>query len=248
MRKDDEGGGGNPTVMLMPPWPSEGVGQEWNAIMDFKNSIPSLGEFAWKAYELVGAGDVPDKWADAIAGDWTHVSEVACAARNLGDYCEAFQSRLAAVVGSARHEWTGNAALAMDAYFTGLGAQVASMKTVLDDIADGVDAMAFGVRHAHDEIENICYSLVDALIGVCVSLGTLAATGWTGLGAGLGAAGLSVSVTFAVVLVNDAVAMLATTIDLVNGFMALFPALLGLVGEIEVVPLPGAGYDNGLLD
>lgn len=232
------GGGGNPTSALVDPWPSPGIGSYWNATIDFKDKIPSLGQFAWKAFDLAGAGDVPDMWGDALAGDWTEVAEVATACRLLGSYCENVQTRLDIVVGTCRQEWTGTAASAMDSYFLGLGATVASMKAVLDDAADAVDGVAFGVRHAHDAVENFCEAIVDALIGICIALGAMAATGWTGLGAALSAAGLGTAVTFAVVLVNDAVKAISTCIDAADGFMALFPALLSLANDVKVVALP----------
>lgn len=241
------GGGGDPTAVLVDPWPSPGIGSYWNATIDFKDKIPSLGQFAWKAFDLAGAGDVPDKWGDMLAGDWTEVARVATAARLLGSYCEGVQSRLDAVVGSCRQEWTGNAAYAMDAYFAGLGSSVASMKGILDDVADAVDGVAFGVRHAHDAVENFCEAIVDALIGICVALAAMATTGWTGVGALLSSAGLGTAVTFAVVLVNDALKAISTCIDVADGFMSVFPALLSLAGDVQVVALPGP-YEHGALD
>lgn len=248
--RDDSGlggGGGDPTSVLVDPWPSPGIGSYWNATIDFKDKIPSLGQFAWKAFDLAGAGDVPDAWGDALAGDWTQVAEVATAARLLASYCEGFQTRLDVVVGTSRGEWTGTAAQAMETHFAGLGAVVAQMKPILDDIAEAVDGVAFGVRHAHDAVENFCEAIVDALIGICVALAAMATTGWTGVGGVLSGLGLGTAVTFAVVLVNDALKAISTCIDVADGFMALFPALLSLAGDVTVVALPDP-YQHEALD
>lgn len=245
MRRDDIGGGGwDPSVVLVDPYPSPEVGEEWNAVADFMHAIPSLGQFAWKAFEMISGTDVPNAWGDMIAGDWTEVSKVATACRLLGQYCEGYEQRLSAAVDVARYSWQGTAAQAMETYFVGLGASVGDMKAVLDDIAKEVDSMAFGIRHVHDEVASICESIVDALIGICVSLATLAGAGWTGFGAIAGGLGLSASVTFAISLVNDAVGAIQTAFDIGEGIMSTLAAMLSLAGEIEVVPLPGSAYDN----
>ncbi|MBM6401268.1 WXG100 family type VII secretion target [Phycicoccus sonneratiae] len=248
MRRDDVGAGGDPASVLVEPWPADAVGEEWNAVSDFMHSIPSLGQFAWKAFELVSGQDVPDMWGDMIAGDWTNVSRVATACRLLGGFCQAYEARLDSAVAVARYEWHGTAAQAMDTYFAGLAASVGSMQEALEDIAKAVDSMAFGIRHCHDEVASICESLVDAILGVTISLGAMAASGWTGFGAIASGFGLSASTLFAISLVNDAKAAMQTAFDLAEGIMSTLTAMLSLVGEIEVVPLPSDPYDNRVAD
>lgn len=248
MRRDDAGGGGDPASVLVEPWPSDKVGEEWDAVENFMHSIPSLGQFAWKAFELVSGEDVPNAWGDLIAGDWTAVSKAATACRMLGAFCDGYQARLDSAVTVARSEWTGTAAQAMDTYFSGLAASVGAMQEALEDIAKSLDTMAFGIRHCHDEVASICEMLVDAVLGVTICLGAMAASGWTGFGAVASGFGLGAATAFAISLVKDAVSAMQTAFDVAEGIVGTMTAMLSLAGDIEVVPLPSSPYDNRVAD
>ena len=244
----DGGGGGYPAANLITPYPSQPIGEEWDAITGFVGRIPSLGHFGWKAFELVSGEDIPAYWADKLAGNWDEVATCAAAARNLGDFCGSLATGISGQVQVARQSWTGEAAEAMEVYFAGLTAQLDTMKDNLQTLADDCDTTAFGIRHCYTAVENIVESLMDALIGICIALAAAAAGSWTGIGGLLGAAGVGAGVTFAISLVNDAIGAMETAFQLADGVMAVFPATLGLVKSTQVVQIASHGYVNNLVD
>jgi hypothetical protein len=249
MRKEPEGGGGGyPASTLIAPYPEEPVGEEWDAITNFVGKIPSLGKFGWKAFELVSGEDIPDYWADKLAGNWDEVATVASATRNLSDFCKSLSVAVNAQVTVARQTWTGEAAEAMELYFVTLTIQLDTMEKNLASLADSCNETAFGIRHCYQTVENIVESLLDALIGICIALAAAAAGSWTGIGGLLGGLGVGAGVVFAITLVNDAIAAMETAFEIAEGVMAVFPATLGLVKETQIASIASHGYINNLVD
>lgn len=239
-----EGGGGhNPSAWLTTPVAEDAIPDEWEAIMNARDKIPSFGSMAMKAWEEMGGDSIPDAWTEMLAGDWKDVSKVADALRNLGKFCESYGSSLDGAVLAAQSAWTGEAANAMVTYFAGVSAQLDSLKGELDTIADACNDAAFGVYECGQSVEDGIEVIFDLVITAAVALAAAAASSWTVVGGLAGAAAAGAAILLAISKVKMVLDAIDLAFQIANGVLGVVITASAAVAESVDVSLPG-DYDN----
>ncbi|MEO5983121.1 MAG: hypothetical protein ABIQ13_12495 [Pedococcus sp.] len=242
-----EGGGGyNPSGWLTTPVAEDAIPDEWEAIMNARDKIPSLGSMAMMAWEEMGGDGIPDAWSEMLAGDWKDVSKVASALRNLGKFCESYASSLDSAVLSARSDWTGEASNAMVTYFAGVSAQLDGLRGDLDTIADACNEAAFGVYECGQSVQDGIEAIFDLVITAAIALAAAAASSWTVVGGLAGAAAAGAAIIAAISKVKLVVDAIDLAFQIANGVLGVVVTAAAAIGESVDVSLPG-DYDNKAL-
>lgn len=239
-----EGGGGyNPSGWLTTPIPEDAIPDEWEAIMNARDKIPSFGSMAMKAWEEMGGDSITEAWSEWLAGDWKDVTKVSDALRNLGKFCESYSGSLDGAVLAAQAAWTGEASNAMVTYFAGVSAQLDGLKGDLDTIADACNEAAFGVYQCGQSVEDGIEAIFDLVITAAVSLAAAAASSWTVVGGLAGAAAAGAAIIAAISKVKMVVDAIDLAFQVGNGVLGVIATSAAAIGESVDVSLPG-DYDN----
>ncbi|GAA2731583.1 hypothetical protein GCM10009867_05520 [Pedococcus aerophilus] len=239
-----EGGGGyNPSGWLTTPVAEDAIPDEWEAIMNARDKIPSFGSMALKAWEEMGGDSIPDAWSEMLAGDWKDVSKVADALRNLGKFCESYASSLDSAVLQAQSGWTGEASNAMVTYFAGVSAQLDGLKANCDEIADACNGAAFGVYECGQSVEDGIEAIFDLVITAAIALAAAAASSWTVVGGLTGAAAAGAAIIAAISKVKLVLDAIDLAFQIANGTLGVIATSASAIAESVDVSLPG-DYDN----
>lgn len=244
VQKAEGGGGGyNPSGWLFEPAPEDAIPDEWEAIINARDKIPSLGSMALEAWEKMGGDGIPSAWSDMLAGDWRDVSKVSAALRNLGKFSDDYAAALDSHVSIALTGWTGVAADAMSVYFVGVSAQLRNLKTTLDSIADDCNEVAFGVYECGVSVEDGVEVIFDLVITAAVALAAAAASSWTVVGGLVGGGAAAAAIVAAISKVKLVIDAIDLAFQIANGTMGVLATLCGAIAESVDVSLPG-DYDN----
>lgn len=244
MRDPDVGGGGiNPSGWLMEPFPEKAIAEEWDTILDVKDKIPGLGNFALFVWEEISGDDIPNAWGEMLAGDWKEVATTSCALRNLGKFCTSYAQALDLSVSAAAAGWEGQAASAMVTYFAGLSAQLDDLATQCDELADECNGIAFGIYEAKTSVEDGVETVFDLVLAAALSLAAAAASSWTVVGGFAGAAAAAATIATAVTKVFQIVGAIEAAFEVANGILGVIASLAPGLGSTVDVNLPG-DYDN----
>lgn len=233
------GGAHDPSGWLFEPVPEDAIPDEWEAILNVRSKVPSLGAMAMTAWEKAGGDDIPAAWSEMLAGDWRDVSRVSAALRNLGEFCEDYAQSLDAGVSLATSGWTGTAADAASTYFAGVSVQLRELKGTLDQVADDCNEVAFGVYECGVSVEDGVGVVFDLVLTAAVALAAAAASSWTGAGGLIGLGAAAAAIAAAVAKVKLIVGAIDLAFQVANGTIGVLATLCGAIAESVEVTLPG---------
>ena len=243
--KPDSGGGGYaPSGWLFEPTPEDAIPDEWEAIINARSKIPSLGSMALAAWEEMGGDDIPNAWSEMLAGDWKDVTKVSSALRNLGGFCDSYAGSLDSSVSLALGGWTGTAADAMSTYFAGVSAELRSLKSTLDSLADDCNEVAFGVYECGIAVEDGVSVVFDLVLTAAVALAAAAASSWTVVGGLVGGGAAAAAIVAAVAKIKLVVDAIDLAFQIANGTIGVIATLSGAIAESVDMTLPSGDYDN----
>ncbi|MEV7973509.1 hypothetical protein [Cellulomonas sp. NPDC089187] len=234
-----------PTEALAPPVADMPIPQIVDNIAGFGQYI-SFGHWVVCAIDAVFDVNPFQQVAEWMGGDWSNVMLVSDALDKLAEYADRLGGELTLNTKSARADWDGNAANAMEDYFTGLSDAINSLRHSLTDCANQFRAVAAGMQESVNAIVGYFESLIDALIAFGLSLAATALTSWTGVGAVAGTVATGAAAASALAVFADIVSVWNASVALTQGAVGVIAGCLGAVRGFESVSFPAAYSHPGV--
>lgn len=247
MRIDDTGGGAPWQALaggsLLPPTTTEPMPDLAEQVLGFQDWVSITHGINW-AIEKVCGVDVFDFLSTAYTGSWEDFSKAGSAVEHLSAWVNTTSGQVAGLTFQLSLGWAGNAADAAFDYFGRLQEGLGTLRDALTGLASDYQTTATGVYFAGQMTVSLLQELCDWLIAIALDALATASTGWTGIGAVIGAAAGAYLVWEASQVWLTILEWHGRAVAAAEGFAGLCAANLALVKGLEGVRLPASTYDS----